>query len=76
MSVGTKVRERKYEVSIAKTTAIARGTKSERAAPAMSVTGTKTMQMQSVDTRVGTAISAAPSRIAWPTGFFRLRWRW
>jgi hypothetical protein len=65
MSVGTSVRERKYDVSIAKTTAIASGTKSDCAAPAMSTTGTNTMQMQSVETRAGTAISCAPSSIAW-----------
>ena len=76
MSVGTRVRERKYEVSIANTTAIASGMNRERAAPEMRTTGTKTMQMQSVDTSVGTAISAAPSRIALPSGFFMPRWRW
>ncbi len=49
----TSVRERKYEVSIAKTTAIASGTKSDLAAPVMNTTGTKTMQMQSVETNAG-----------------------
>ena len=65
MRVGTSVRERKYEVSIAKTTASASGTKSDLADPAMKTTGTKTMQMHNVDTNAGVAISAAPSRIAW-----------
>ena len=51
------MRERKYDVSIAKTTAIASGTKSDFAAPAMNDTGTKTMQMQSVETSAGAAIS-------------------
>ena len=58
------MRERKYEVSIAKTTAIASGTKRDFAAPVMKTTGTKTMQMQRVETNAGVAISAAPSRMA------------
>ena len=44
-------------MSIAKTTAIASGTKSDFAAPVMKTTGTKTMQMQSVETNAGVAIS-------------------
>jgi len=58
-------------VSIAKTTAIASGTKSDRADPEMNATGTKTMQMHSVETNAGVAISAAPSRIARMMGFPR-----
>jgi len=68
--VGTSVRERKYEVSIAKTTAMASGTKRDFAAPAMKTTGTKTIQMHRVETSAGTAISADPSRIAAVTDFF------
>ena len=62
--VGTSVRDRKYDVSIANTTAIASGTKSDFAAPVMKPTGTNTMHIQSVETKAGVAISAAPSRIA------------
>ncbi len=74
--MGTSVRDRKYEVSIAKTTAIASGTKSDLAAPVMNATGTKTMQMQSVETNAGVAISAAPSRMARTTGFCCAMFRW
>src|SRR4051812_4016049 len=74
--VGTSVRERKYEVSIANTTDMASGTKSDLAAPLMKVTGTKTMQMQSVETRAGVAISDAPSMMARRIGFFCAMLRW
>src|SRR5258706_3887696 len=74
--VGTSVRERKYEVSIANTTDMARGTNSDLADRVMNTTGTKTMQMQSVETRAGVAISEAPSRIARMIGFFCAMLRW
>ena len=70
------MRDRKYEVSIAKTTASASGTKSERAAPVMNATGTNTMQMQIVETNAGVAISDAPSRMARTMGFFCAMLRW
>ena len=54
--VGTSVRDRKYEASIAKTTASARGTKRYRATPVRKNIGTKTMQMAMVETNAGTAI--------------------
>ena len=63
-------------MSIAKTTAIASGTKSDLAAPVMKTTGTKTMQMQSVETNAGVAISDAPSRMARTMGFFCAMLRW
>ena len=63
-SVGTSVRERMYDASMANTTASARGTKRYRATPLKKNIGRNTMQMQSVDTRAGTAICAAPSRMA------------
>src|SRR2546427_542983 len=50
--------------------------KSDFATPAMSVTGRKTMQIQSVETSAGTAISAAPSRMARSTGLPIACWRW
>ena len=49
---------------MANTTAIASGVNSDFAAPLMNTTGTNTMQMHSVETNAGTAICAAPSRIA------------
>src|SRR5579859_5852881 len=62
--VGTRVRERRYEASMAKTTARAIGRNSEAAGPVKNTTGTNTMQIASVETKAGTAICAAPSRIA------------
>ena len=70
--VGTSVRESRYEVSIANTTAIASGAKSDRAAPEMKATGMNTTQMHRVATNAGVAISCAPSRIARTSGFFPL----
>ena len=63
-------------MSIAKTTAIASGTKSDFAAPVMKTTGTKTMQMQIVETNAGVAISAAPSRMARMMGLCCAMLRW
>ena len=55
--VGTTVRERRYEASIAKTTASASGTKRYFAVPERKKIGTKTMQIQRVETKAGTATS-------------------
>ncbi len=49
---------------MAKTTASARGTKRYRATPLRKNIGTNTMQILSVETNAGTAIWAAPSRMA------------
>jgi hypothetical protein len=54
---------------MANTTASAKGTKRYRATPVRKNIGTKTIQMQSVETNGGRAISCAPSRIAWILGF-------
>ena len=62
--VGTSVRDNKYDASIANTTAIASGVNRYRAVPVSSSTGTNTMQMDSVETSVGTAICDAPSSTA------------
>ena len=62
--VGTNVRDRMYEAIIASTTASAIGTKRNLATPDRKNIGTNTMQMQSVDTKAGTPISPAPTRIA------------
>ena len=49
-----------YEANIEKTTAIAIGVKRYFAGPVRKTTETKTMQIVSVDTNVGVAISDAP----------------
>ena len=74
--VGTSVRDRKYDASMAKTTARASGMNSDAAGPVRNTTGTKTMQIQMVDTNAGAAIWAALSRIAWRSGCFMPRKRW
>ena len=54
---------------MAKTTAMASGVNKYRAVPVSSNTGTNTMQIESVATKVGTAICAAPSSTARSSGF-------
>src|ERR1700674_4278870 len=49
---------------MAKTTASASGTKRNLATPVRKNMGTNTMQIESVETRAGTAICCAPSRMA------------
>jgi hypothetical protein len=49
---------------MAKTTAIAKGTKSERDGSVKKTTGTKTMQIERVDTMAGVATCWAPSSMA------------
>ena len=66
--VGTRVRESRYEASMAKTTAMAMGVNKYLAVPVSSSTGTNTMQMASVETNVGTAICDAPSITARTSG--------
>ncbi len=58
------------------TTPSASGMKRNRAGPSSSTTGKKTMQMVSVAASAGTAIWAAPSRMATVSGFPMLRLRW
>ena len=67
--VGTSVRESRYDASMANTTAMASGVNRYRAVPVSSSTGTNTMQMESVATKVGTAICEAPSSTARTSGF-------
>ena len=62
------MRERRYDVSIENTTASASGVNRNFATPVSSTTGKKTMQMESVPTKVGVAICDAPSRIATSNG--------
>ena len=58
---------------MANTTASASGTNRKRAMPASMNIGTNTMQMASVETKAGTAISWAPFRIAASTSSPRSR---
>ena len=74
-STGTSVRERTYDASMAKTTARAMGVKRNFAGPVRKTTETKTMQMVSVETSVGVAISAAPMSTASCKGCLPM-WRW
>ena len=60
--VGTMVRERKYDASMANTTASASGTKRYRATPVSRNIGANTMQIDSVETKAGVAICDALSR--------------
>ena len=59
----------------ANTTAMDNGVNRKRAGPVRSSTGTKTMQIESVETKAGTLICWAPSRIARVSGFFCSRLR-
>jgi len=59
--VGTSVRDNTYEASMAKITARQRDEQEFRHACEENM-GTNTMQMQSVETSAGTAISCEPSR--------------
>ena len=62
--VGTRVRDSTKEAIIANTTASAIGTNRKPAIPCRKNIGTKTMQMQSRETKAGVTIWAAPSRMA------------
>ena len=66
--VGTRVRDSRYDASMAKTTAMAMGVNRYFAVPVSSSTGTNTMQIASVETKVGIAICAAPSITARTSG--------
>src|SRR3989442_9071930 len=61
---------------MANTTAMARGVKRYFAGPVRNTTGTKTMQIDSVETNAGVAICWAPSRIAWTRRLPSPRFRW
>ena len=54
--MGTRVRDSRYDVSIANTTASASGVNRNFATPVSSTTGKNTMQIESVPTKVGVAI--------------------
>ena len=74
--VGIRVRERRYEASMAKTTASASGRNRYPEMPSKKRIGTKTMQILRVATKAGTAICCAPvrmvSRRLFPSGSRRL----
>src|ERR1700685_2347412 len=74
--VVTSVRDSRYEVSIANTTARASGVNRKRPTPVSRTTGKNTTQIQSVPTRVGVAIWLAPSRIATSKGLCIAWLRW
>src|SRR6266511_1702012 len=61
---------------MANTTAIASGVNRYFAGPVRNTTGTKTMQIDSVETNAGVAICWAPSRIAWTRRLPSPRFRW
>ena len=75
-SVGTSVRDRRYEVSIAKTTASARGTNRDCATPASIEHRDEDDADAQRRDNAGTAIWSAPSRIARTTGLSWARFRW
>ena len=54
----TSVRDSRYDVSIANTTASANGVKRKRATPRKSTTGKNTMQIDNVPTSVGVAMGS------------------
>ena len=54
--VGTSVRDKMNDATIANTTASAIGTNRNLATPSRKNIGTKTIQMQSIDTNAGVAI--------------------
>ena len=70
------MRESRYDASIANTTAMASGVNRYFAGPTRNTTGTKTMQIDRVETKAGVAICCAPSRIAWTRRVPRPRLRW
>ena len=61
---------------MASTTARARGTKRNWTMPRRNTTGTNTMQIARVDTKAGTAICRAPSRMAGTMSLPIPRLRW
>ena len=66
--MGVSVRDRPYEASIANTTASPSGVNKNFAGPSRKITEVNTQLMASVETRVGTAMPAAPCRVAWGRG--------
>ena len=66
--VGTSVRDRRNEQTMANITLSAMGTNKKRATPLRKNIGMNTMQMQRRDTNAGTTICEAPSMIAASTG--------
>src|SRR3546814_15442710 len=66
--VGTSVRDRMNDMTIANTTDNAIGTNRKPATPGRKNIGTNTMQMHSSETKAGVTIWAAPSRIERSTG--------
>ena len=65
--VGTSVRDRMNDQTMADITASAIGTNRKRGTPVRKNIGTNTMQMQSSETKAGVTICSAPSRMACST---------
>ncbi len=65
MVIGVKVRDSPYDASIANTTANPSGVNRYFAGPSRNTTEVKTQLMASVETRVGTAMPAAPCSVAY-----------
>src|SRR6202043_1005172 len=68
MMTGVNVRESAYDASIANTTASPSGVNRYLAGPSRNTTEVNTQLMASVETSVGTAISAAPCSVASESG--------
>src|SRR6202051_2588347 len=68
MVIGVRVLDNPYEASIANTTASPSGVNRYLAGPSRNTTDVNTQLMASVETKVGTAISAAPCRVASESG--------
>ena len=68
MVIGVSVRDSPYEASMANTTARPSGVNRYRAGPSRNTTDVNTQAMASVETSVGTAISAEPCNVASGSG--------
>ena len=64
MVIGVSVRDSPYDASMANTTAIPSGVNRYFAGPCRNTTDTNTQLMASVETKVGTAMPAAPCKVA------------
>src|SRR5260370_10378282 len=72
--VGTKERDNTNEANMANMTASANGENRNLAIPHKPKIGTNKLQITSVETSPGNAISSAPSRISSRVGFFSPIW--
>src|SRR5580658_7267084 len=75
-STGTKVIDKMNPVIIAKPTEMVSGTNRLRAAPSIKNDGKNTARMQRIDRKIGTMVSAVPTRTAWGTDGVLSNWVW